>query len=715
MLKNKAYPVFLIIAGICFTLTLNFTIGIILTLFVIGLLYFSKIVEKKLILSLLIIFVLGTTYRFNYYKKLSKIVNKPVNFSGVIINITNKKHYTKGKILTLNITKYDNTSLSFFKIYEFTIPNKLDKSLRGMKIKGNGLIKEKTVFKNKNIDKTNFYKARNSLYYISIPSTQNIVIEKSFFNYIFSTIDKIKLYQSETNTAVLKAILTGDKNQIPYQLMKSLRNSGIYHLFVVSGFHFGIFFSFIYFILMLIPIRKKYKKLTSLLILLILLIINAFAPSTVRAFSMLFIYFLFNSLDIEISPLDSVGIAGLIMLTYNIYQPNDPGFLLSFLVTGGILSSLNEKEKILPATIKITAVAFLTSTPIIVFLFHKINILSPILNLIATPIVFASIYSYLLSIIHLPFTEQITNILIYLLITITKIGEQYSVPLYISYSTGILSLITVGIYTSTKITLKKTTFYIIFISLIILISQNFKTKSSFLIVPDTGQSQCIILKTDKQVTVIDTATEHGTISGLIPILKDNRITIIDNLFISHFDSDHGGGLGRLLQEIKVKTVYFPYFDSNSSNFCKGYSFIKQHKIKLIKAKKGDLIKINNKTTIKILNPKTNTKQHSTNASSMALEITTHNKKITIPGDLDGKDLLKIAQNFSKTDILIAPHHGSKKAAIKSFAQQTNPNTVIVCAGKYNRFNFPTKKFLNLYKNSKIWITGKDGEFIIELE
>lgn len=715
MLKDKAYPAFLILAGICFVFSVNLNAGIIVASLVTIILHFSKKIDKCTIYSFLFLLLLGISYRFFYFNKLTNNINKPVSFNGIILSHTPKDHYTSSKILVFNLNNYNDNPLAFFKIFEITIPGTSHENIKGKIIKGVGLLKEKTIFKNNGTDNTNFYKARNNLHYISIPSIQNISLSSCVLEKIYSIIDKISLPQNEINSSILKAIISGDKSNIPYHLKETLQKSGIYHLFVVSGFHFGIFFSFIYFILILIPIRKKTKTFISLTILLILLIINSFAPSTLRAFSMLFIYFLFNSFDIEISPTDAVGVAGIFMLLYNIYAPHDPGFLLSFLVTGGILASINNKEILLSATFKIPMVAFLTSAPIIIFIFHKTNFLSPLLNILATPLVSISIYSYLISIFQIPLTCDLTNQLITLLITLSEVGAKFSTEIYVPYFAGLISLIAVGIYTSTKITLKKTAIYSTFIISLFLISIKLPLDSSFLLIPDTGQSQCIIIKLKNKTILIDSATEHGATTAIIPILKMNKIKIIDHFFISHFDSDHGGGILEILKSFKVNNIYFPYYDKTSSNFCKAYSYIKEKNVLLNTAKKGEIITIDNKTVVKVLNPETNQLITSTNATSMALEINTNNNKISIPGDLDGNNLLKISSEFTKTDILIAPHHGSKKAALKYFANKTNPKLVVVCCGKYNRFNFPSKSFLNLYKNSKIWITGKSGEFYLKLK
>ena len=50
----------------------------------------------------------------------------------------------------------------------------------------------------------------------------------------------------------------------------------------------------------------------------------------------------------------------------------------------------------------------------------------------------------------------------------------------------------------------------------------------------------------------------------------------------------------------------------------------------------------------------------------------------------------------KSDVLIAPHHGSASSSSQRFLEQVDPETVIISAGWRNRFNFPNKTVLERY-------------------
>ncbi len=711
MLAGKAYKVFLIITGLFYLLTANVVLGITTTAF--AFFYFLKTTNenKKLVFSLLVLLLISFVSKSYYYLKLQKKLSSPVKLKGLVLSQSLKDNYLTANVLVFSLKDYKGNNLTHLKVFNLNLP-KSQTQIKGNYIFATGILKEKTIYKNPGTNREKFLKSRNSLYYIKVPSFKNIELKPSFLFRAYKQIDSIKL-DNKINTGVLKAIIFGDKSEIPLSLKNVLQKSGFYHLFVVSGLHFGIFFSFIYLILILVPIRKRYKTAIALLILPILLILNSFTPSTVRAFSMIFIYFLFSIFDIEVKPIDAVGVAGLTMVFLNPYHAHDPGFLLSFLITGAIISSINKETNYLITFLKINIIAFIASAPILVIYFHRINFLSPIMNIVATPILSLTIYSFPLTLLHIPFAKELQSIAVSTLLYLAEVGSRYSVEIYIPSAFTFFYLSLTALYSSLKINLKNTIVFFTVITISYLLYLLTPFKENLLIVPDTGQSQAIILKSNNKVFMFDCSTDYCAKTVLTPILKSMKINKIDYLFLSHFDSDHAGGIGEILKSFKVKNLLLPYKDTNSEKFCKAYSCAKQHKINMVFAKAKDRFNIT-KTKIQILHSSNKANKNS-NSKSLVLLVKTKDKSILIPGDLDGNQLKKLCNKLEKTDILIAPHHGSKKAAIPCLALKTKPTLVVVCAGKYNRFNFPTKQFTNLFKNTKLITTGQKGYIEIKLK
>ena len=72
---------------------------------------------------------------------------------------------------------------------------------------------------------------------------------------------------------------------------------------------------------------------------------------------------------------------------------------------------------------------------------------------------------------------------------------------------------------------------------------------------DTGQSDCILIKTGKENYLIDTGWEYYS-SKLLNYLNSNNIDKIDGVILTHYHNDHYGGLNMLLKTAKIKKVVF---------------------------------------------------------------------------------------------------------------------------------------------------------------
>lgn len=78
----------------------------------------------------------------------------------------------------------------------------------------------------------------------------------------------------------------------------------------------------------------------------------------------------------------------------------------------------------------------------------------------------------------------------------------------------------------------------------------------------TGKSDCILLRMDGQVVLIDTGDRNDA-TLLCQTLDGYGITRIDYLILTHYDNDHIGSAETVLERYEVGTVYMPDYVRNS--------------------------------------------------------------------------------------------------------------------------------------------------------
>ncbi|HOO32689.1 MAG TPA: ComEC/Rec2 family competence protein [Thermotogota bacterium] len=113
--------------------------------------------------------------------------------------------------------------------------------------------------------------------------------------------------------------------------------SGISYLFVVSGFHFFITYFIFSYILSFFKTGTRMTIFIKMLFLILFYLICATGPASFRAFLMLFLYQLFKWFDYPISPLNVIGLSGIIILFTDPSLALNAGFQMTFGAVIGIL------------------------------------------------------------------------------------------------------------------------------------------------------------------------------------------------------------------------------------------------------------------------------------------------------------------------------------------------------------------------------------------
>ncbi|MCM8801049.1 MAG: ComEC family competence protein [Candidatus Omnitrophica bacterium] len=143
--------------------------------------------------------------------------------------------------------------------------------------------------------------------------------------------DVFEMNLSFISKAILKAIILGQREEIPYYVKNNLIYSGTLHIIAISGLHLGIVVFIVLLVLKIIKIPRKVRFVFTILILFFYCGLTQARPSVVRATimssSLLLSYFFKRPFNIY----NTLALAGLIILLFSPLQLFEVGFQLSFL------------------------------------------------------------------------------------------------------------------------------------------------------------------------------------------------------------------------------------------------------------------------------------------------------------------------------------------------------------------------------------------------
>ena len=207
-----------------------------------------------------------------------------------------------------------------------------------------------------------------------------------------TAIDSIYSYNPESS-AVVKAILTGDKTDFSDNLYNAFSDAGFLHVAAISGMHVSILFAVLSVLLLLLRLNRKILTVISVFIILLFCSASLFTHSVLRASIMLILSVSSMHLNREYDSLTALFFSALIILIIYPYALFTSGFLLSFGATLGIIIFYRPLSRCLrkifiPDAIPLSVSAFLGTAPFTLLFFDKLSFWSVITNLWIVPLVY---------------------------------------------------------------------------------------------------------------------------------------------------------------------------------------------------------------------------------------------------------------------------------------------------------------------------------------
>lgn len=211
----------------------------------------------------------------------------------------------------------------------------------------------------------------------------------------------------------------------------------------------------------------------------------------------------------------------------------------------------------------------------------------------------------------------------------------------------------------------------------------------------TGKSDCVLLKLDDTVIMIDTADadDYGEISDLLESLGIARI---DHLILTHFDNDHIGSAAKVIEDFDVAQVYMPNYVRDSGLYRSLLLALEE------KAGVTTLNRLNDDTAIELpvgsmwinvsrvypdLSHQDPIPEDSMdNDLSLICGLTLGEFSALFMGDAEKarcEDFLAQTQYAGQYDFVKLPHHGSHNKMLRDILSAAKPGYGVICTDSSN--------------------------------
>ena len=250
---------------------------------------------------------------------------------------------------------------------------------------------------------------------------------------------------------------------------------------------------------------------------------------------------------------------------------------------------------------------------------------------------------------------------------------------------------------------------------------------------DVGQGDCalIIGKGLPSVMIDGGSSDIKQVAKyrIMPVLKANRISVIDRCFLTHMDSDHVNGILEILEDegcgIRIRSVIVSSgavtadnsgSDAGNDNWERLNDVAKRRNVPILVMTAGDVISFDGPHNKTFRLECVSSSGSDANDSSLVLKLEYDDLTALFTGDISEDVENAILPLVPDCDYLKVAHHGSRYSSSAAFLNKASPEMSVISAGIDNSYGHPHEETLERLGDckTKVFCTQSCGEIITVL-
>lgn len=249
-----------------------------------------------------------------------------------------------------------------------------------------------------------------------------------------------------------------------------------------------------------------------------------------------------------------------------------------------------------------------------------------------------------------------------------------------------------------------------------------------LYVLNVGKADSMILRSGENIYLIDTG-RGSTMDVTESALKEEGITHLDAVIITHMDSDHVGGLKKLLKsDVTLDHIYVPaYFlqeEKDKENPAIKAAEKQGRETEILEAGQTLPLGEGKITVLGPISPATDKEDN----NSLVLLAEAAGGSILLGGDMEFPEEASLlrAGVIPRADVLKVPNHGDGDATSEEFLRAVQPKIAVISTSTEEKETTPDPRIMELLEQMNVetyqtqdsrtgvLVTLRDGEAAVEI-
>lgn len=553
----------------------------------------------------------------------------------------------------------------------------------------------------------------------------------------------VAIWDDARVSGFLTAELTGDKSAMDDGDYLAMQETGLAHLFAVSGLHCAFLVTLL---ALLISRRQRLLCAVTIPLLLFYMVMVGMSPSVVRACIMQIFLLIAPLFRRGSDPLTSLAAALLVILLCNPFAAASVSLQLSFSATLGMVLLSPRLYKLLTgwykgkcrplrtalcfvaANLSATLSAVVFTAPLTAWYFRIFVLVAPLSNLLAVPAAgwsfMAAFVTVLLGFVWLPLASLLGWISWALVRYILWIANGmmswryhavYFTNPYLIYWLLFLYAVFIGCAATPdgkrKYLLASALSVLTLTAAIWVNRQDYQYGVLTALTLDVGQGESVILTSGGETALVDcgSSNSYKDPGGLAAdTLHSMGVRELSAVVVTHYHADHTNGLYEVLRRIPVQTIYLPDIEDEYG--------VRERLVSLAEEKGAQVTYVTKETadtlgdTVLTIYPPVQSGGDLNELGLTALA-SAGDFDLLITGDMSGSTEKKLVETYALPDIevLVVSHHGSRYSSNIRFLKSVTPEAAVISVGD-NSYGHPSEETLQrlLAVGADIWRTDQQG-------
>ena len=539
------------------------------------------------------------------------------------------------------------------------------------------------------------YRARVSVTSITLVSASSSIplrLGDALRNRVMSVLEPF-----DAGRGLVAGFLIGDTSRIAAADIEAMRRAGLSHFVAVSGSNVALFLGLLVFAAGPLALGPKRRALVGLIGLPIYVAATRFEPSVMRASVMAGIALGGRLVGIVLEAWQLLSLAVIVLLMMDPRLTSNAGFQLSVAATAGVLVGARwplSGGRVVRA-LAITVGAQVAVAPLILAHFGSVPLMSPLVNLVAAPIVAAST---LIGSVGAAGPSFLLHVAAWLADVVLMLARGAAIWPQLG-SLQLLAILLAGAVTA-RFPWSRSLVAVGAAAAVValVLGGGSSVPDPGVVVLDIGQGDAILIHGgDDSYALVDGGPDALVLADR---LREYGVDRLDLVILTHVHADHATGLIGLVGKIPLGQVWMRTDPHVSAALEKLTSALRDYGVPIVEPQLGDSFRLGSLSLV-VEGPLR--KYASPNDQSLVLMVVGPERTMLLAGDIE--TFAQAELSYLRTDVLKVPHQGAATSD-PDWLEVVGADLAVISVGP-NQFGHPAEWVIEVLEASGAEVVRTD--------